>query len=72
MDHSPIDISRLAGSAGDIDIEALLMIARLEAAATWPEDDEPALSPPEIPDGLDLHHWADFDWLERRVEGANS
>jgi hypothetical protein len=52
----------------DVDIEALLMIARYEAACRWPDEPVSAADMTDYPEGLDLHHWADLEWLERVVE----
>lgn len=51
----------------DIDIEALMMIARLEATFIWPDDEAVQPPPPGLPAGFDLHHWADFEWIEQEV-----
>lgn len=56
---------------GDIDWELLLLLARTEAALTWPELAEDSVDRDwTLPDGLDLRHSGDLDWVSRVV--ANS
>ncbi|EME70315.1 hypothetical protein H261_09018 [Paramagnetospirillum caucaseum] len=57
--------SRLARDA-DIDWDLLRLLARTEAALTWPDGppDEPE---PSIPQGLDLRHPGDLDLVSRTV-----
>lgn len=43
--------------AGDIDWSLLMLLARTEAALNWPD-----LS---LPEGLDLRHPGDQDWVSR-------
>lgn len=60
-----LPVARDATASGDIDWELLLLLARTEAALTWPDLAEEAERIPALPDGLDLRHSADFDWVSR-------
>ncbi len=54
-------------ASGDIDWQLLLLLARTEAAMTWPDlpqGGEPIWS---LPGGLDLRHPCDLDWVSRAV-----
>ena len=68
MQTSPF--TRDAAASSDIDWELLLLLARTEAALTWPDLAEDADRNPTLPDGLDLRHGADFDWVSRVVADA--
>ena len=60
-----LPVTRDATTSGDIDWDLLLLLARTEAAMTWPDlrqDAEPTWS---LPDGLDLRHQCDLDWVCR-------
>lgn len=54
----------------DIDWDLLLLLARTEAALTWPGEISPDGSDLSLPDGLDLRHSCDIDWLSRVVDLA--
>ncbi len=60
--------ARVSATSGDIDWELLLLLARTEAALTWPELDHSGESDLSLPDGLDLRHPADIDWVSHVVE----
>ncbi|TAN62812.1 MAG: hypothetical protein EPN20_10540 [Magnetospirillum sp.] len=65
MQTSPIPYD--ATASGDIDWELLLLLARTEAAMTWPEQSQDAESIWSLPGGLDLRHPCDLDWVSRVV-----
>lgn len=65
-----LPITHDAAASSDIDWELLLLLARTEAALTWPDLAEDANRNPTLPDGLDLRHGADFDWVSRVVANA--
>jgi hypothetical protein len=59
-------------STTDIDWDLLMLLARTEAAMRWPEDSERDSDDPDdpAPEGLDLrHHW-DLDWVSRLAAKA--
>jgi hypothetical protein len=62
----------IAEAASDnIDWDLLLLLARVEASLTWPDmvtwsDMADGADPVEsLPDGLDLRHGCDIDWVWR-------
>ncbi len=52
---------------GDVDWGLLILLARTEAAMTWPDLPQPEGLDPSLPNGLDLRHAGDFDWVSRVV-----
>ena len=58
-------------ASGEIDWDLLLLLARTEAALTWPDLSQPDSSDLSLPEGLDLRHPGDIDWVSRVVEFAD-
>lgn len=56
-----------SSSAPEIDWELLMLLARTEAAMRWPEEMEVLEPSPALPDGLDLRHGSDLDWVSKVV-----
>ncbi len=54
-----------ATASGDIDWELLLLLARTEAAMIWPDPPQDDESTWSLPDGLDLRHPCDLDWVSQ-------
>lgn len=57
----------IQASSVDIDWDLLLLLARTEAALTWPAEISPDGSGLSLPNGLDLRHSGDVDWVSRVV-----
>lgn len=55
-------------ASGDIDWELLMLLARTEAAMTWPDPPQDDDSVWSLPGGLDLRHPGDLDWVSRVAE----
>ena len=55
-------------SSADIDWDLMLLLARTEAALTWPDEVSPDGSGLSLPNGLDLRHSGDVDWVSRVVD----
>ena len=52
---------------GDIDWSLLSLLARTDAALTWTGLPPSGEEEPSLPDGLDLRHAGDLDWVSRVV-----
>jgi hypothetical protein len=57
-------------ASGEIDWDLLLLLARTEAALTWPDEVQESKVDLTIPAGLDLRQPGDLDWVSRVVERA--
>jgi len=57
--------------ATDIDWPLLLLLARTEAALTWPDMAVSGEPDDSLPPGLDLRHHGDFEWVSQVVDRAS-
>ncbi|BAE53101.1 hypothetical protein [Paramagnetospirillum magneticum] len=67
-----IPANRDAPASGEIDWALLLLLARTEAAMTWPDMLQDSGASESLPDGLDLRHPCDLDWVSRVVLADNA
>ena len=66
--HAQALPANIQTSFAEIDWDLLLLLARTEAALTWPDEISPDGSDLSLPDGLDLRHRGDVDWVSRVVD----
>lgn len=71
MSHAEALLAGLPETSGNIDWPLLLLLARTEAALTWPDDMSRDGFDLSLPAGLDLRHPGDVDWVSQVADLAD-